>query len=663
MTEKESRKRVVIEDVQPEIDGGRFPIKRTIGEKVRVEADIFTDGHDLITGVLLFRRQKDPTWQEAPMIPMANDRWRGEFPVKVLGRYQYTLKAWIDHFLSWRRDFEKKLKAGQEIEVDLLKGATLVAATAQRATGKDRKKLLEMTAFLRSTGDENDKISLVLDDTLQKLMAEYPDRTLATAYPKDLEVLVEREKARFSSWYEIFPRSASSKPGSHGTFKESAARLPYIAAMGFDVLYFPPIHPIGKTHRKGKNNTTTADPGDPGSPWAIGDETGGHKAIHQRLGTLADFRHLLEKTREYGIELAMDLTFQCSPDHPFVKEHPEWFSRRPDGSIQYAENPPKKYEDIYPLNFESEDWQKLWEALKEIVVYWIKQGVHLFRVDNPHTKPYPFWEWLIREIKKEYPDTIFLAEAFTRPKVMVRLAKLGFSQSYTYFSWRNTKWEILEYFNLLTKTGVREFFRGNLWPNTPDILPEHLQYGGRPAFISRLVLAATLGANYGIYGPVFELMENEPLIIGGEEYLHSEKYEIRHWDLDRPDNLKEFIARVNRIRRENSALQNDWSLEFHPIENDQIVCYSKHDELLNNIIVVVVNLDPHYRQSGWVEIPLKTLGIDPDMSFQAHDLLGGGRYLWSGERNYVELDPQVEPAQIFLIRRKVRTERDFDYFI
>jgi len=663
MREKEGRKRVVIEEVQPEIDQGRFPIKRTVGEKVQVEADIFTDGHDLVSGVLLYRRQGESVWQETPMTLVENDRWRGEFRVMDLGSYQYTVQAWIDHFLTWRRDLVKKMKAGQAIAIDLLKGALLVEAAARRASGKDKKKLLGITTFLRVQEDGDSKTSQVMDSQLQVLMALYADRSLATLYPKELEVMVEREKARFSSWYEMFPRSSASEPGRHGTFKDCEGKLPYVASMGFDVLYFPPIHPIGKTHRKGKNNTVTAGPEDPGSPWAIGNENGGHTSIHPRLGSLEDFNRFQAKAKEYGIELALDLAFQCSPDHPFVKEHPEWFSRRPDGSIQYAENPPKKYEDIYPLNFETENWQELWETMKEIVLFWIQQGIRIFRVDNPHTKPYRFWEWLIREIKREYPESIFLAEAFTRPKVMIQLAKLGFSQSYTYFSWRNAKWEILEYFNLLTKTGVREFFRANLWPNTPDILPEHLQYGGRPAFINRLVLAATLGADYGIYGPAFEIMESEALENGGEEYLHSEKYEIRFWELDRPGNLKEFIARVNRIRKENPALHNDWSLEFHPIDNDQIVCYSKHDEDFNNIIIVVVNLDPHHRQSGWVQIPVKNLRIDPDTSYQVHDLLGGGRFLWFGEKNYVELDPQVEPAQIFLIRRKLRTERDFDYFI
>lgn len=663
MTEIEGRKRVMIEGVQPEIDHGRFPIKRTVGEKVLVEADVFADSHDSIACLLLYRREEESNWQETPMGPGLNDRWQGVFRVIDLGSYRYTLLAWIDHFMSWRRDLEKKMIAGQAVAVDLIKGALWLKEAGQRASGRDKKRLLEISAFLRSSVDESSKIALALDKEVKDLVAQYQDRKLASRYPKELEVIVERERARFSAWYEMFPRSASAEPGRHGSFKDCEARLPYIAAMGFDVLYFPPIHPIGKTHRKGKNNTPQAGPDDPGSPWAIGNETGGHTAIHRRLGTFEEFQWLLERARDYGIEVALDLAFQCSPDHPFVKEHPEWFSLRPDGSIQYAENPPKKYEDIYPLNFETENWLELWEALKSIVLFWIDQGIRIFRVDNPHTKPYRFWEWLIREIKNQYPETIFLAEAFTRPKMMAHLARLGFSQSYTYFTWRNTKWEIEGYLNQINRTETGEYFRGNLWPNTPDILTEHLQFGGRPAFISRLVLAATLGANYGIYGPAFELLENQPLEMGGEEYLHSEKYEIRCWNLDRPENLKDFIGRVNRIRKENPALQNDWSLQFHPVDNDQLLCYSKHSEDLNNIIIVVVNLDPHHNQTGWVRIALEDLRIDRENTYQVHDLLSDARYLWYGEKNYLELNPQVVPAQIFRIRRKLRTERDFDYFI
>jgi starch synthase (maltosyl-transferring) len=433
--------------------------------------------------------------------------------------------------------------------------------------------------------------------------------------------------------------------------------------MGFDVLYLPPIHPIGKTNRKGPNNTPEAGPDDPGSPWAIGAMEGGHKAVHPDLGTLKDFQRLLKKAKKAGIELAMDLAFQCTPDHPYVKDHPEWFRHRPDGSIQYAENPPKRYEDIFPLDFEGENWRELWEELKSVVEFWIKQGVRIFRVDNPHTKPFSFWEWLIAETKAKNPDVLFLAEAFTRPKVMYRLAKLGFTQSYTYFAWRNIQWEIREYFTELTQTEVRDFFRPNLWPNTPDILTEYLQIGGRPAFMVRVVLAATLGANYGIYGPALELCVNQALHPGSEEYLDSEKYEIRTWDIQHADTLKEFITRLNRIRRENPALQHDKNLLFHKQDNDQLICYSKHADDFSNIVLVVVNLDPHHRHSGWIEIPLEDLGLVSKEPYQVHDLLSDARYLWNGPRNYVELDPKICPAHVLRIRRRIRTERDFDYYM
>jgi len=495
----------------------------------------------------------------------------------------------------------------------------------------------------------------------------------ATTYPKELAVVVDREKARFSAWYETFPRSCAKKTpvaeqhreasesGRCATFRECESRLPYIASMGFDVLYLPPIHPIGHAHRKGKNNRAYAGPDDPGSPWGIGSEEGGHKAIHPQLGTLEDFRRFVSKAREHGMEVALDISFQCSPDHPYVKEHPEWFRHRPDGTIQYAENPPKKYQDIYPFAFETEHWRELWEELKGIVLFWVEQGVHIFRVDNPHTKPMRFWEWLIGEVKEKYPDVIFLSEAFTRPKVMYNLAKLGFTQSYTYFAWRNTKWELTQYFTELTQTDLREYFRPNLWPNTPDILTEYLQTGGRPAFMARLVLAATLGASYGIYGPAFELWEHTPRERGSEEYLDSEKYEIKHWDLSRPDSLKDLIARVNRTRKENPALQSDWSLRFHPVDNDQLICYSKNSDDLSNIVLVVVNLNPFYTHSGWVQLPLEKLGVDPQVPYQMHDLLSDARYIWKGPRNYVELNPSIVPAHIFRLRRRVLREHDFDY--
>jgi starch synthase (maltosyl-transferring) len=433
--------------------------------------------------------------------------------------------------------------------------------------------------------------------------------------------------------------------------------------MGFDVLYLPPIHPIGRAFRKGRNNSTVAGPDDPGSPWAIGAAEGGHKAIHPELGTLEDFRHLVAAAAQHGIELALDIAFQCAPDHPYVAEHPEWFRRRPDGTIQYAENPPKKYQDIFPFDFETEHWRELWDELKSVVQFWVDQGVRIFRVDNPHTKPFPFWEWLIAEIKRDCPEAIFLAEAFTRPAALFGLAKRGFTQSYNYFPWRNTKWELTQYLTELTRTSVKEFFGLNLWPNTPDILPEYLQYGGRPAHMARFILAATLGPTYGVYGPVYELCENRPLAPGREEYIDSEKYEIKNWDIGRPDSLRGLIGRVNQIRRDNSAFRANHNLRFHDVDNDQIIAYSKSNGDRTNEVLVVVNLDPHYKQSGFITLPLEDLGLDLRQPYQAHDLLTDARYLWHGTRNYVELDPRTVPAHIFVIRRRVRTEHDFDYYL
>jgi starch synthase (maltosyl-transferring) len=664
MSVEEGRRRVIIETVRPEIDCGRFPIKRARGEKVIVEADAFTDGHDLLGCVLSYRKGIAGHWTEIPMTSLGNDRWRGDFTVTDLGLYQYTVTAWIDRFMSWRRDLRAKVEAGQDVTVELLVGAELLQQASKRASGAAAEQLRTWAKTLSTaTRGDDESIELALDTELALQMARFPDRTLATTYSKVLDVMVDRVRARFSAWYEMFPRSCAPTPGQHGTFKDCEARLPDIASMGFDVLYLPPIHPIGRSHRKGKNNAPSAGPHDPGSPWGIGAAEGGHKAIHPQLGTPEDFRRLVANAREHGIDIALDLAFQCSPDHPYVQDHPQWFRWRPDGTVQYAENPPKKYQDIYPLEFQTEHWQELWEELKSVVLFWIEQGVRIFRVDNPHTKPFHFWEWLIREVKRLHPEIIFLAEAFTRPKVMYYLAKAGFTQSYTYFAWRNTKAELTQYFTELTQTEVREFFRPNLWPNTPDILTEYLQLGGRPAFMARLVLAATLGASYGIYGPAFELGEHQPREPGSEEYLDSEKYEIKHWAIDRPDSLRDFIGRVNRIRRENPALHSHGGLRFHPVDNEQLICYSKQTEDASNIILVIVNLDPHHTQSGWVDLPADLQAERPAAPYQVHDLLSDGRYLWHGSRNFVELIPQVVPAHIFRIRHRVRTERDFEYYM
>lgn len=662
----DGRTRVVISGVRPEIEQGHFAIKRTVGEKVVIEADIFTDGHDALSAALLYRHEQEKRWRHAPLRPLANDRWRGEFSVTRLGRYRYTLQAWVDRVASWRRDTAKKIAAGQDVSIDLLVGLQFLEEARARTTAEDADVLQQWQDTLRDlhTSGMGARLSQwPLPEEVDLLMGKYAERQFLVTYDKELPVVVDRERARFSAWYELFPRSCASQPGRHGALQDCEARLPYVASLGFDVLYLPPIHPIGRTHRKGKNNSLEAGPDDPGSPWAIGATEGGHKAIHPQLGTLEDFRRLVRKAKEYRLEIALDLAFQCTPDHPYVREHPEWFRHRPDGSIQYAENPPKKYQDIYPFDFETEQWRELWTELHSVVCFWIAQGVRIFRVDNPHTKPFGFWAWLIDTVKRDYPETVFLSEAFTRPKVMYRLAQLGFTQSYTYFTWRNTKAELIDYCTELMLTDVREYFRPNLWPNTPDILPEYLQVGGRPAFISRVVLAATLSASYGIYGPAFELCEQRARESGGEEYLNSEKYEIKQWDLEAPESLKDLIARLNAIRRENPALQNNWSLRFHDIENPQLLCYSKTDESRTNIILVVVNLDPHHSHAGWLELALEALGLDPRQPYQVHDLLGEGRYLWQGARNYVELNPRIAPAHVFRIRRRLRTEHDFDYFM
>jgi starch synthase (maltosyl-transferring) len=657
---RHGRKRVVIEGVEPEVDAGRFPVKRTVGEDVTVEADVFTDGHDQLAAILLYRREDEPSWVEVPMTLMVDDRWRGSFTVTKLGGYRFTIRAWVDRFGSWRRDLAKRIEAGQDVGIDLLIGADYVERAALRAHGEPRRRLRKWAQRLRSLPGDSQEAAAALEDELAGLMSAHADRRQSAGYGREVAVLVDPMRAGSGSWYELFPRSTATEPGRHGTLQDTTKRLAYVSQMGFDIVYLPPIHPIGHTFRKGPNNTSDAGPDAVGSPWAIGSEEGGHTAIHPDLGTMEDFHRLVERGEELGMDSAMDLAYQCSPDHPWVGEHPEWFRHRPDGSIQYAENPPKKYQDIYPLDFETEAWQELWQELKSVVDFWIGHGIRIFRVDNPHTKPFPFWEWLIREVKAEHPDVIFLAEAFTRPKVMYRLAKLGFTQSYTYFAWRNVKWELEQYFTELTQTPVREFFRPNLWPNTPDILTEYLQTGGRPAFMIRLILAATLGANYGIYGPAFELCEDRALVPGSEEYLDSEKYQIRSWDPDAPHTLAEFIARVNRIRRENPALLQDRTLRFQGVENDQLIAYAKTSGA--NAVLVVVDLDPHRRQGGWLDLDLASLGIDHQREYQVHDLLTDSHYLWSGPRQYVELDPHVVPAHVFRVRQRLRTEHDFEYF-
>ncbi|HWG45208.1 MAG TPA: alpha-1,4-glucan--maltose-1-phosphate maltosyltransferase [Gemmataceae bacterium] len=654
--------RVIIEGVQPEIDGGRFPIKRTIGEEVHVSAAIHGDGHDVVAAVLRYRHASESAWREVGMEAQGNDHWTARFSVDALGQYEYTVQAWIDRFASWRRDLSRKAEAGQDVMSDLLEGAELVKEAARRADAEEGEPLREWADTIGGEDSPVTRTRTALDPLLAALMTRHADRDSGENYERVLRVTVDRVRARFGAWYELFPRSCADEPERHGTFKDVEKRLPYVRDMGFDVLYLPPIHPIGLGYRKGPNNTLNAGSNDPGSPWGIGGAEGGHTAIHPQLGTLADFEHLLTTAGKHGLEIALDIAFQCSPDHPWVREHPEWFRHRPDGTIKYAENPPKKYQDIYPLDFECTDWQELWNALLNVMLFWCGHGVRIFRVDNPHTKPFRFWEWLIGEIQQRHPDTIFLAEAFTRPKVMRYLAKSGFSQSYTYFTWRNTKAELTEYFTELTRTELQEYMRPNLFANTPDILPEPLQYGGKAAFQSRLVLAATLGATYGIYGPPFETFQHRAVKHGSEEYLDSEKYQLRHWDWNKPNVFREFIARVNTIRRANPALHANDRLRFYSTDNEQLLFYGKTTADLSNIILVVVNLDPHHVQSGWVRVPLDAFGLRPGEPYQVHDLLTDARFLWSGEANFVRLDPHAASAHVFRLRKRVRTEQDFDYF-
>jgi starch synthase (maltosyl-transferring) len=647
------QRRVIVEGLHPEVDGGRFPVKRTAGEDVVVGADIFTDGHDKLAAALLYRRAGEQAWRQVPMQPLSNDRWQASFRVEEIGRYEYTVEGWLDRFGSWRYELSKKFGAGQDVKSELLEGAAIVRDAIGRAAEAvdDAQALLQNTAeALADDGaGQPERVAAALSVQVEEAMARHSDRRAATRYARELAVTVERERARFGAWYEMFPRSSGNDPVKGGTFADAETQLPYIAAMGFDVLYLPPVHPIGRSFRKGKNNTLDPGPDDVGSPWAIGAEAGGHDAVEPSLGTIEDFDRFVQAAKKLGLEVALDLAYQASPDHPYVKEHPAWFRQRPDGTIKYAENPPKKYQDIYPINFESSDWDALWLELKRVMEFWIGHGVKIFRVDNPHTKPFRFWEWALADIKRQHPDTLFLSEAFTRPKVMRYLAKSGFSQSYTYFTWRNTKQELTEYFTELTRTEVREYMRPNLFANTPDILHEYLQHGGRPAFQIRLILAATLGATYGIYSG-YELAENVAVKPGSEEYLDSEKYQIRLRNYDDPRSLSEMIGRVNTVRREHPALQRDRGLRFHQTDNPQVICYSKQSLDGHDLILVVVNLDPHHMQHGFVRLPLSDWGLTADATIEVLDLISTERYYWRGEWNYVRLDPEARVGHILHVR-------------
>ncbi len=639
--------RVTIEDVSPSVDCGRFPVKRVAGQTITVEAGIFADGHDELSCVVLFRRCGADSWQSAPMEPLGNDMWRGSFAVEAIGEYEYTVRARIDPFATWQKRLSKHLAAGADITIDLMTGAHLLDEAADRARGSARDELQKRARQVSRARTHEEASALALDTTVARLVAEYGEESAASIYEPLLRVTVDRDRALFSSWYEMFPRSCSPTAGRHGTFADCEARLPYISGLGFDVLYLPPIHPIGLTARKGRNNAETCVESDPGTPWAIGSTEGGHKAIHPLLGSIDDFRALVKRAQDFGIEIAMDLAFQCSPDHPYVKRHPQWFRRRPDGTVQYAENPPKKYQDLFPLEFENDDWQGLWQELRSVVEYWLGEGIRIFRVDNPHTKPFAFWEWLISSLKSEHPDVIFLSEAFTRPRAMHRLAKVGFTQSYTYFTWRRTKWELIDYLTELTRSDAAEYLRPNFWPNTPDILMDYLQTGGRPAFQARLILAATLSSSYGVYGPAFELCVNTPLAEGSEEYLDSEKYELKHWDLDSPASIAPLVAQVNRIRRESKALQQTNNLCFDHVDNENLIAFSKWDAAGSDRVLVVVNMDPRHPQGGWLTQLLEPSGYKPAESYIVNDVLNNRQYSWSGVRNYILLDPSDTVAHIF----------------
>ena len=659
MKPSEGRKRVVIEVKGPKVECGRYPARRFLGDSVVVTVAMFGDGHDHVAGHLLYKAKGERKWRSMPLVAQGNDLYSAAFVVEKLGDWQFAVQGWVDHFGTWCYDLKKRLaaqpdpakpdegKTPQDIPLALRTGALLLAEAAKRAKGADALAINEVKLSLEWMADQNSAFyEYPLTEGIEELVNKYFDPELATR-TEDLPLWVDRVKARYSTWYELFPRSASPDPTRHGTFADVQTHLPRIAAMGFDVLYMPPISPVGEAFRKGPNNNVVSQPGDEGSPWAVGSSEGGHKAIHKKLGTLKDFEALVAAAKAHEIEIALDIAFQCSPDHPWVKEHPSWFSIRPDGSIQYAENPPKKYQDIYPLNFESDDWRSLWEHLHEVFEYWIRHGVSIFRVDNPHTKALPFWEWVIAEIHTKHPEVIFLAEAFTRPHVMYSLAKGGFTQSYTYFTWRTGKAEIEQYFEEITKPPVSDFFTPNIWPNTPDILHASLQEGGRPAFMQRFILAATLAASYGIYGPAYELGWNTPAKKVSEEYLDSEKYQIRSWELEAPQSIAPLITKVNQIRRENPALQSDLSLVFHKVDNPMVMCYHKREG--DNIILVAINLDPFNEQAGWIDLDLKALGIAHDETFDVEDLLTGVHYKWHDRSNYVALRPDVMPAHVFRV--------------
>lgn len=646
ITRRQDSGRILIESVYPEIDGGRYPVKRRIGDEFDITADIFRDGHDVIAASILYRAADEDFWHRAPMHFVDNDRWGGAIRLSRNIRYFYTLEAWTDVFASWRRDTGRKIAAKQDVGLELIEGREIIERAAKDLANGAARKLRDL--LLRIDAEAaNAATSVLLGDELADFMAEHGPRDDVSRYPRTLEVITDRERAVFAAWYEMFPRSQGTDPTRSATFDDCIARLPEVQAMGFDVVYFVPIHPIGRINRKGPDNSLNPGPDDPGSPYAIGGQEGGHEAIHPDLGTLEDFARLIARTRELGMEIALDFAIQCAPDHPWVKQHPEWFMFRPDGTIKYAENPPKKYQDIVNVNFYGQHHEELWAALRDIVLVWAQRGVRIFRVDNPHTKPLPFWEWMIREVQTLFPDTMFLSEAFTKPKMMKALAKAGFTQSYTYFTWRNQKPELTDYLTELTKTECREYLRPNFFANTPDILPAFLQNGGAPAFKIRATLASTLAGVYGIYNG-FELCEGRA-IPGTEDYIHSEKYQYKVWDWDRPGNIKPFITALNKIRRENVAFRDFLNLEFWRADHDSVIFYSKMTPERDNIIFVAVNLDPFAARDTTLWFPIAEMGLGDNDPFEVEELLGGEKYLWRGSPHNVRLDPHTNPVAIFRV--------------
>lgn len=645
----QNQTRIIIENIKPQLDGGVFQIKRIVGQTVTVTADVFSDGHDVVECCVKYKHEKDKKWSEVRLIPTSNDEWTTSFKVEKQGVYTYFVEGWVDYALNWQHGTERKINDNQHVKSELLEGAEYCSAILKEVTKAEKAYLNKAIKAFQNESEYNDAIQIALSNDLHQIFKKYPTRTLANT-SLELQVYVDRKKALFSTWYEFFPRSASSEPGKHGTFKDCEVLLPRVAEMGFDTLYFPPIHPIGEVNRKGKNNATNAETGDVGSPWGIGSKHGGHKSTHPELGSIDDFKSLVKKAKALGIEVAMDYALQAAPDHPYIKDFPQWFKWRPDGTVQYAENPPKKYQDIQPIYFESADWKNLWKELLDVALFWIEEcDIKVFRVDNPHTKPFYFWGWLISEIKKKHPDVLFLAEAFTRPKIMHELAKQGFTQSYSYFTWRNSKAELIEYVEELTKTDQKEFFRANFWPNTPDINPYPLQSGNESVFLHKYFLAATLSSNVGIYGPVYEYLVHAAMP-GKEEYHNSEKYEIYHWDWNLRNKMTMIISRINRIRHEHASLQQTTNIQFCNTDSDQVLAYYKFDDEKSDETLMICSIDPYYNKQVWVQLPVNSLGLRNGQPIKVTDLITGNSYIWDKEWNFVELHPAL-PFHLFKIQK------------